>query len=353
SDCNGVALDLRNAQDVTAAYRQIMADAGQHFPGAHISGVTVQAMAPRPDVELILGARKDPHFGPVILFGLGGVLTEVFKDISMGLPPLDRMLADHLIGKTKIAAVLKGFRNILPVDIGLLEELLIRTGRLVTDFPEIEALDINPLMVRNGVLTAVDARVYLAPAQTPSPMHLIISSYPWQYETRGETVDGQPFFIRPIRPSDADLLIDHFHSLSSRSRYMRFFSPLKELSRDMLIKLTQIDYDREIALVALMGNNASQTMVGVCRIILFPDKTQAEFAIAISDDWQGKGIGSSLLTQCLKAARQMGIRHIMGCVLSENTQMLKLGKKLGFAVKRMPEGGEYELIIETQDLDID
>ncbi|MEX1313316.1 MAG: acetate--CoA ligase family protein, partial [Desulfotignum sp.] len=229
SDCNGVALDLRNAQDVTAAYRQIMADAGQHFPGAHISGVTVQAMAPRPDVELILGARKDPHFGPVILFGLGGVLTEVFKDISMGLPPLDRMLADHLIGKTKIAAVLKGFRNILPVDIGLLEELLIRTGRLVTDFPEIEALDINPLMVRNGVLTAVDARVYLAPAQTPSPMHLIISSYPWQYETRGETVDGQPFFIRPIRPSDADLLIDHFHSLSSRSRYMRFFSPLKEL----------------------------------------------------------------------------------------------------------------------------
>jgi acetyltransferase len=289
----------------------------------------------------------------VIVFGMGGVLTEVFRDISMGLPPLNRMLADHLIGKTRIASVLKGFRNIRPIDMAQLEELLIRTGRLVTDFPEIEALDINPLMVKSGMLTAVDARVFIAPATAPSPMHLIISSYPWQYETRGETVDGQAFFIRPIRPSDADLLIEHFHSLSSQSRYMRFFSPLKELSKDMLIKLTQIDYDREIALVAIMGKNDDQTMAGVSRIIVFPDQTQAEFAIAISDQWQGKGIGSSLLTQCLKAARQMGIRRVMGVVLSENTQMLKLGKKLGFSIHRVPGGGEYELIIEIDALDIE
>jgi acetyltransferase len=134
---------------------------------------------------------------------------------------------------------------------------------------------------------------------------------------------------------------------------MRFFSPLKELSKDMLIKLTQIDYDREIALVALMGKNDSPIMVGVCRIIVFTDKTQAEFALAISDNWQGKGIGSSLLTQCLKAARQMGIRRVMGVVLSENTQMLKLGRKLGFTINRVPGGGEYELIIETDHLDVE
>lgn len=121
----------------------------------------------------------------------------------------------------------------------------------------------------------------------------------------------------------------------------------------MLIKLTQIDYDREIALVALTGDEQNQKMAGVCRIIVFSDKTQAEFAIAISDDWQGKGIGSSLLTLCLKAARQMGIRRVMGVVLAENTQMLKLGKKLGFAIKRMPDSGEYELIIDTDVLDID
>lgn len=353
SDCNGVALDLKTGRDVLTAYRRIMENARRRFPDARITGVTVQAMQDRADVELIIGARKDPQFGPVIVFGMGGVLTEVFKDISMGLPPLNRMLADHLIGKTRIATVLKGFRNIRPIDMAQLEELLIRTGRLVTDFPEIEALDINPLMVKNGILTAVDARVFIAPAKVPSPMHLIISSYPWQYESRGETVDGQPFFIRPIRPSDADLLIEHFHSLSSQSRYMRFFSPLKELSRDMLIKLTQIDYDREIALVALMGKNDSQTMVGVSRIIVFPDRTQAEFAIAVSDQWQGKGIGSSLLTQCLKAARQMGIHRVMGVVLSENTQMLKLGKKLGFSIHRVPGGSEYELIIEIDALDIE
>jgi acetyltransferase len=353
SDCNGVALDLKTGRDVITAYRQIMENARQRFPDAHITGVTVQAMQEQADVELIIGARKDPQFGPVIVFGMGGVLTEVFRDISMGLPPLNRMLADHLIGKTRVASVLKGFRNIRPIDMARLEELLIRTGRLVTDFPEIQALDINPLMVKNGTLTAVDARVFIAPATVPPPMHLIISSYPWQYETRGETVDGQPFFIRPIRPSDADLLIEHFHSLSSQSRYMRFFSPLKELSRDMLIKLTQIDYDREIALVALMGKNDSQTMVGVSRIIVFPDQTQAEFAIAVSDQWQGKGIGSSLLTQCLKAARQMGIHRVMGVVLSENTQMLKLGKKLGFSIHRVPGGSEYELIIEIDALDIE
>jgi acetyltransferase len=353
SECNGVALDLKTGREVITAYRRIMENARQRFPDAHIAGVTVQAMQDRADVELIIGAKKDLQFGPVIVFGMGGVLSEVFRDISMGLPPLNRMLADHLIGKTRVASVLKGFRNIRPIDMAQLEELLIRTGRLVTDFPEIEVLDINPLMVKNGILTAVDARVFIAPATVPSPMHLIISSYPWQYETRGETVDGQSFFIRPIRPSDADLLIEHFHSLSSQSRYMRFFSPLKELSKDMLIKLTQIDYDREIALVALMGKNDGQTMVGVSRIIVFPDQTQAEFAIAISDQWQGKGIGSSLLTQCLKAARQMGIRRVMGVVLSENTQMLKLGKKLGFSIHRVPGGGEYELIIEIEALDIE
>ncbi|HSL60400.1 MAG TPA: bifunctional acetate--CoA ligase family protein/GNAT family N-acetyltransferase [Desulfotignum sp.] len=353
SDCNGVVLDLKTPQDVSDAYKKIISDAKTGFPDADITGVTVQAMQDRPDYELIVGTKKDPQFGPVILFGMGGILTEIFKDVAMGLPPLNRMLARHLIEKTDISKVLKGFRNIAGIDMARMEELLIRVARLVTDFPEIRALDINPLMVKNGVLSAVDARVFIEPAQISAPMHLIISSYPWQYESQAETVDGQPFFIRPIRPSDADLLIDHFHSLSSRSVYMRFFSPLKQLSKEMLIRLTQIDYDREIALVALMGKGVDQKMAGVCRIIVFPDKTQGEFALAISDDWQGKGIGASLLRQCLKASQKMGIRRVMGVVLAENTQMLKLGRKLGFAIKRMPGGGEYELIIENDTLDIE
>ncbi|MCK5099854.1 MAG: GNAT family N-acetyltransferase, partial [Desulfobacteraceae bacterium] len=167
-----------------------------------------------------------------------------------------------------------------------------------------------------------------------------------QYEKKEYTTTGKKYFIRPIRPSDADLLIAHFHSLSEKSIYMRFFSPLKQLSKALLIKLTQIDYDREIALVALMGKGPEKKITGVCRIILEPDQTRAEFAIVISDGWQGEGIGYSLLKQCLKAAEAMGVKQVIGIVLTENTQMKKLGKKLGFSVTHVQNAGEYELIID-------
>ncbi|MCD4721988.1 MAG: GNAT family N-acetyltransferase [Desulfobacula sp.] len=311
------------------------------------------AMQVPADYELIIGSKTDPNFGPVIFFGMGGVLAEVFKDTSMGLPPLNRLLARQMIEDTKISKVLKGFKNFKQVSIPLLEELLIRTGRLVTDFPEIIELDINPLVVKNGNITAVDARVSISVPRMSSPDHLIISSYPWQYEKKQHTINGHEFFIRPIRPTDADLMINHFDSLSPRSVYMRFFSPVKQLSKTMLIKLTQIDYDREIALVALMGKGRDKKIIGVCRIILEPDKTLGEFALAISDEWQGKGIGSSLLKLCLKAAQTKGIQKIMGIVFAENTQMLMLGRKLGFSVKRHPESGEYDLIIDFKDIHID
>ena len=236
TDCNGVVLNLKTSREVRDAYTRIMKNAGEFAPGADIKGVSVQAMHDKADYELIIGAKQDDQFGPVILFGMGGVLTEVFKNVSMGLPPLNHMLARQMIEKTKISKVLNCFRNIPKTDIQELEEILIRLGRLVTDFPEITALDINPLMVKNGRIVAVDARVLIAPANVHTPMHLIISSYPWQYESQTATVDGHPFFIRPIRPTDADFLIEHFNTLSPRSIYMRFFAPLKQLSKKTLIK---------------------------------------------------------------------------------------------------------------------
>jgi acetyltransferase len=349
SECNGVVLNLKTPKEVEIAFARIIKNAKKFAPDAQVKGVSVQKMHQGADYELIIGAKKDDQFGPVILFGMGGVLTEVFQDTAMGLPPLNRLLARQIIEKTKISRVLKGFRGVLKIQLAELEELLIRIGRLVADFSEITALDINPLMVKNGEIIAVDARVLIAPTQIISPLHLIISVYPWQYESRNSTVEGHDFFIRPIRPSDADLLIDHFNSLSKRSVYMRFFSPLKRLSNQMLIRLTQTDYDREIALVALMGKNGNQKIVGVCRIIIYPDGDHAEFALAISDDWQGKGIGACLLKQCLKAARHLGIKYVLGLVLAENTQMLKLGKKLGFTMNRVSPGSEYELTIEFKD----
>ncbi len=353
SDCNGVILNLKTAGEVKKAFAQIMKNAREFAPKAVIEGVTVQAMQASADYELIIGAKTDPNFGPVIVFGMGGVMTEVFRDTSMGLPPLNRLLARQMIEETRISKVIKGFRNFKPAGIPLLEELLIRTGRLVTDFSEITELDINPLMVQNGEITAVDARVIVSKPPVPSPMHLIISSYPWQYERKDHTINGHEFFVRPLRPSDADLLIDHFYSLSPKSIYMRFFSPVKQLSKTMLIKLTQIDYDREIALVALMGEGKDKKMVGVSRIILESDKTRGEFATAISDGWQGKGIGSSLLKQCLKAAQSRGVKHVVGFVLAENTQMLMLARKFGFSLKRASNSGEYELTIDFKDMQFD
>jgi acetyltransferase len=346
SDCSGVALNLETPDAVKTAHGRIMEAARAFAPDADIKGVTVQAMRKNPDYELIIGAKKDVNFGPVIVFGMGGTMTEVFEDIAMGLPPLNHSLARQMIQQTKISRVLNGFRHMAPVNETQLEEILIRTGRLVTDFPEITDLDINPLMVKEGTIVAVDARVHISPCKETSPRHLIISSYPWEYESKGRTVNGQDFFVRPIRPSDAQMMIDHFNSLSKRSVYMRFFSPLKQLSRQMLVRLTQIDYDREIALVALMGEGRDEKIIGVSRIIGYFDGSQAEFALAISDEWQGQGIGAALLTQCLAAARNQGMKQIMGFVLSENTQMLKLGKKLGFKIKRIPESSEFELTID-------
>jgi acetyltransferase len=346
SDCSGVALNLETPEAVKTAYARIMEAAMAFAPGADIKGVTVQAMLRDPDYELIIGAKKDVDFGPVIVFGMGGVMTEVFEDIAMGLPPLNHSLARQMIRGTKISRVLNGFRHIARVSETQLEELLIRTGRLVTDFPEITDLDINPFMVKEGKILAVDARIHMAPCKEISPRHLIISSYPWEYESRGRTMDGHDFFVRPIRPDDADMMIDHFNSLSKRSVYMRFFSPLKQLSQQMLIRLTQIDYDREIALVALMGQDQEEKIIGVSRIIGYFDGSQAEFAVAICDDWQGQGIGAALLAQCLAAARNQGMKQIMGFVLAENTQMLKLGKKLGFKIKRVQESSEFELTID-------
>lgn len=225
SDCNGVALDLKTSAEVRTAYTGIMKNVREFSPDAQIKGVSVQKMQPKADYELIIGAKKDNHFGPVLLFGMGGILTEVYEDTAMGLPPLNRALARQMIQKTRISKVFNGFRNLPKTGMAILEEFLIRIGRPVTDFPEIQALDINPLMVKNGEITAVDARVLIEPSTVVTPKHLIISSYPWQYELKDETVDGHGFFLRPIRPSDASLLIDHFYSLSPRSVYMRFFHP--------------------------------------------------------------------------------------------------------------------------------
>jgi len=351
SDAKGVCLNLTNEKEVKDAFEMILENAIAYNPKAKIEGVTIQPMAERFDFELILGAKKDRDFGPVILFGMGGILTEVLKDSAIALPPLNRLLAKNLMKETKIYQLLKGYRNISPANIQLLEEILIRLAQLVTDFPEIEELDINPLFVKENDACVVDARVLLKPSQTPSPLHLVISSYPDQYEGNARTTMGIDIFVRPIRPEDAPLLVELFESLSQRSVYMRFFSPLKHLSHSMLARFTQIDYDREIALVALSESRLQEKMLGVARVINERNQKHAEFSVVVADQWQGKGIGAELLKRCLEIAKKRNIETVWGSVLAENLQMLKLGKKLGFKVSRLQGSNEYELRIDLRKTD--
>ena len=297
--------------------------------------------------ELSMGSKKDRDFGPVIFFGIGGIMAEVLKDRSVALPPLNRLLARQLMKKTKIYTLIKGFKNHPPADLPRLEEILIRLSQLVTDFPEIEEIDINPMIVTSNDAYARNPRILLSPAKAPAPHHLVISPYPNQYEARMIREGVGEIFIRPIRPEDAPLLVEHFDSLSRQSVYFRFFSPLKMLPPGMLARFTQIDYDREIALVALLGTEPNEKMLGVARVItdIYHPKN-AEFSVVVGDFWQGKGIGAELLKRCLSISKERGIESVKGIVLPENTQMLALGKKLGFTAKKRVGESEYELNID-------
>ncbi len=349
SDANAVCLDLKNKKEVSEVFETIIRNTHAYNPKARIEGVTIQPMLTGSDYELILGAKKDRDFGPVILFGMGGIFAEVLQDRAIAFPPLNRLLAKRLMEETKVYHLLKGYRNIPPANMQLLEEVLIRLAHLVTDFSEIEELDINPLFVRENDACAIDARVLLQPSQIPAPQHLVISPYPDQHEEHTRTTMGIDIFVRPIRPEDAPLLVELFDALSPRSVYFRFFTPLKHLPHSMLARFTQIDYDREIALVALSESPSQERMLGVARIIAERNLKEAEFSVTVGDQWHGKGIGAALLQRCLSIAKARGFENVNGVVLAENTQMLALGKKLGFKIKKIQGVNEYDLSMNLWD----
>ena len=238
-------------------------------------------------------------------------------------------LARRLIESTRVYQMLKGYRNRPPARLELLEEILIRLSQLVTDFPEIMELDINPMILAEDRACAVDARVIIKPTQIQSPHHLVISPYPNQYEMFTTTKIGVDLFIRPIRPEDAPLLVDCFHTLSRESIFYRFFSHLKSLSHKMLAYFTQIDYDHDLALVALDKTQPEEKILGVAHLMTSPGSARPEFAVVVGDPWQGKGIGAILMEHMLAIAKQRGIEFMWGIVLAENTHMLALARKLG------------------------
>jgi acetyltransferase len=346
TEADGVHLDLRGKDEVLAAYQKCISGARRFKEQARIDGVTIQRYLARPDYELLLGLKRDDAFGPIIVFGMGGIFTEILRDRALGLPPLNRLLIRRLMEGTRVFKLLGGYRNRPPADMEALEQLLLQLSQLAVDIPEIAELDLNPVLIKDGKPIIVDARILLKPAPKPSPLHLVISPYPAQYELCATAKSGLRLLIRPIQPEDAELFVELFKTLSPTSVYYRFFRHMQKLTPEMLAMLTQVDYDRHMALVAIEESSTPARMLGVARIIADPDIAETEFSIMVGDPWQGQGVGAHLLLHLLKVARDQGVKKVWGTVLPENTQMQYLGKKMGFSIKYNREEGAFDLAID-------
>jgi acetyltransferase len=304
-------------------------------PDAEVQGVSVQKMITNYDYELIVGSKKDLIFGPVIMFGLGGIEAEFFKDIAVGLPPLNQVLARRLLEQTKIYKMLsQGFRTKPPVNLRLLEETLVKFSNLLIDFPEIIEIDINPLIVTSNAAIALDARIILDEEAIRKGMqeysHLIISPYPTRYVQPWRCRDGRVVLLRPIRPEDELLERELIAGLSEQSMRFRFFYLIKDITHGMLTRFCNIDYEREMAIIGEYTSNGKRRNVGVGRLMMQPGGETGEFAVLVADDFQGNGLGLKLADMLIGIAHEKKLKSIYGIALRDNTKMLRLAKKLGF-----------------------
>ena len=350
SDVGGVRINIMNAVDVQLAYREIVDTAAAARPEATILGVTVEQMAHVEDArELLIGASRDPVFGPSIMFGAGGTMVEILRDSSVSLPPLNAVLANRLINRTNVSHLLDAFRDRAGVDREAVTNVLLRVSDMVCELPEVQELEINPLLAGPNGVIAVDARIRVARQHSRSGPygHMAIAPYPRHLVQNGHLPDGTPLTIRPIRPEDAESEQIFVRELSPQARRFRFMGAVKELSAQMLAQFTQIDYAREMALIAVTETNGKSRQQGVARYFINPDRKSCEFAIVVSDKLQGQGIGTRLMKALMDAARQHGLDVIEGSVLAENTGMLHLMDELGFYAEPSP-GDRAVMLVERR-----
>ncbi|WP_426209035.1 GNAT family N-acetyltransferase [Massilia sp. TWP1-3-3] len=339
TDVGGVALDLDSVAAVRAAATSMLRRVAELRPGARIDGFSVQQMARRPDAqELIIGVALDPVFGPVLLFGQGGIAVEVMDDHAVALPPLNVVLARDMISRTRVAKLLAGYRNRAPADMDAIIHVLMQVSQMVADLPELVELDINPLLADSAGAIVLDARVRVVRAdKSASTMdRLAIRPYPRELE---ETIewDGTALLLRPIRPEDGPAHVAFFDALEADDVRYRMFVRVRELQPSQLARFTQIDYDREMAFIATRpGANGAPETIGVARVVADPDNVEAEFAVTVRSDLKGHGLGQMLMEKLIAYCRQRGTRAIVGEALPQNTRVIRLVKKLGFMVTQNP-----------------
>lgn len=339
SDIGGVVLNLESAAAAAKAAEEIAARVAQKQPDAKLDGFTVQEMIERPGShELIVGVSEDPIFGPTILFGAGGTAVEVINDTAVALPPLDLKLAHRLIEQTRVAKLLRGYRDRPAADLDAIAMTLVRVSQLMTDLPFITELDINPLLADERGVVALDARIKVdwSNTQVPAPNpYFAIRPYPKGWE-RTETVsNGRTVLIRPIRPSDDLLCGDFLRSITPADLRLRFFSPRTDFSHKFIARFTQIDYAREMAFVAIDPDTGA--MLGGSRLVADPDYVAGEYAVMVRSALKGQGIGWALMQQLIRYAKAEGLQQLNGSVLWENTQMLSMCRNLGFEMRSDPD----------------
>lgn len=341
SDVGGVIIGITSDEKLKEEYSRLMANVKEKVPGANIMGVTIQKMIEGIDYEVILGAKKDKDFGSVILFGMGGVGTEIFKDVSIGIPPLNQTLARRLMEETKVFKMLQGYRGKPPADMKQLERIIVNFSNLIVDFPEIAEMDINPIAISDGKAYALDARTIIDKESidhTAQYPHLVITPYPTRYTMQWKLTDGTEVTLRPIKPEDEPLELEMLSSLSEETLRARFFSIIKDITHEMLIRFCNIDYDREMAIVAELREGDKRKIIGIGRLIVEPDFRSGEYAVLVHDDYPGKGLGYKLVDVIIGIAQDKGLEEIHGTVLTENQKMLRVARKLGFTIKMQSDG---------------
>ncbi|RIL02366.1 MAG: GNAT family N-acetyltransferase [Proteobacteria bacterium] len=348
SDVGGVALDLATPEAVVRAAHEMQARVRRLAPDARLTGFTVQPMARHPGArELIAGAGCDPVFGPFVLFGHGGTDVERIADRAVGLPPLNAPLAREIVSRTRVGKLLAGHRGRPAVDEVAVCRVLVQIAQLLADVPEVVELDVNPLVADAAGAVALDARMRVAPPPAAragrTPDRLAIRPYPRELEEVVALRDGARVLLRPIRPEDEPAHLAMFHKLSPEDVRFRLFNMVREVQHSQMARYTQIDYDREMAFVAVVGEGAAAETFGVVRGIFDPDCVRAEFALLVRSDQKGRGLGTALMEKLLRYCRARGAKEVFGQVLPDNRDMLALAHALGFTSRFLPGEGVVEV----------
>ena len=341
TDVGGVALNLASESQVQRCFKEMIERIEKRHPRIKVEGVTVQPMASC-GYELIFGSKKDPQFGSVIIFGLGGTDVELFNDTSVGFPPMNQVLARRMTEQIKAYnALLKGFRGRPPINTRLLEETLVRFSQLIVDHPQIREADVNPIIIDEKSATAVDARIVIDTnkvfAAAHPYEHLIIRPYPAKYVTECSLRDGRKVLLRPIRPEDETLIDGLFHTFSEKTKRFRFFHAIKEMTHKTLARYCNIDYDREMAIVAELTEDGKRSLTGIVTLVVAFDGRSGEISIVVGDPWQNQGLGSVMFDCIIEIGKDMGLKRIIAEILAENKAMMNIARIRGFEAKLSDE----------------